>query len=390
MKKQKEEKKKEDKLVVWSPLGLLNTGADYMVSYGERSNGKTTGCEAVMLEDYIDSGYINQCCIIRRWEEDFKNNNGQQMWEVFNNGWIDRYGKHHTIKEYTNGRYNLIRYWARKWYLVRMGEDGKIEEQDDKPFCYGFGITSEEHYKSTSYPNINWALFDEFITRDYYVPNEFVKFQNLLSTIIRKRDNVKIFMCGNTINQYCPYFKEMGLTGIGKQKQGTIDVYSYGDTELKVAVEYSTIDKTNKKAIASNKYFAFNNPKLKMITNGNWEMDIYPHLPCDYDVSEVKYIFYILFEEQLLQCEIISSRKIKSIFVFIHRKTTPIKEDNKNLVFQQENDVRMNYRRKLNVCFDDIGKKIWSLFVKEQVFYQDNEVGEVIRNYLIWCKKEGN
>ena len=92
----------------------------------------------------------------------------------------------------------------------------------------------------------------------------------------------------------------------------------------------------------------------------------------------------------MLQCNIICSKRIKSIFVFIHRKTTPIKEDDKNLVFQQENDVRMNYRRKLNNCFDDAGRKIWSLFVKEQVFYQDNEVGEVVRNYLIWCKKEGN
>ena len=127
-----------------------------------------------------------------------------------------------------------------------------------------------------------------------------------------------------------------------------------------------------------------------MITTGSWEIDIYPHLPVDYDVSEIKYIYFILFEDQLLQCEVISSRKIKSIFTFIHRKTTPIKEDNKNLVFQQENDVRMNYRRKINVCFDTIGKKIWELFVKEQIFYQDNEVGEVIRNYLIWCKKEGN
>ena len=382
------EKKKKDKPIYWNPSPLLSTRADYLISYGERSSGKTTAFESIFLIDYVESGYVNQCCIIRRWEEDFKNNNGSQMWEVFNHEWIDKDGNKRTIKELTKGKYNAIRYWARKWYLVRYNEEGKIEESEEKPFCYGFGITSEEHYKSTSYPAIKWILFDEFITRDYYVPNEFVKFQNLLSTIIRKRDNVTICMCGNTLNQYCPYFKEMGLTGIGKQKQGSIDVYSYGDSELKVAVEYSTIDKTDKKATASNKYFAFNNPKLKMITNGNWEMDIYPHLPCDYDVSEIKYIFYILFEEQLLQCEVISSKRIKSIFVFIHRKTTPIKEDNKNLVFQQENDARMNYRRRLNKPTDNVSKKIWELFVKEQIFYQDNELGEVVRNYLIWCNKE--
>ena len=37
-------------------------------------------------------------------------------------------------------------------------------------------------------------------------------FMNVLSTIIRDRENIKIFMLGNTVNKYCPYFDEMGLT----------------------------------------------------------------------------------------------------------------------------------------------------------------------------------
>ena len=369
----------------WSPSKILDTGADYMVVYGQRSNGKTTGVEGYSITDYISSGYKNQLAIIRRWEEDYKGKNGTQMFDAINtNGWIDDKGKHHTIKQDTKGMYNMILYYSQRWYFAKIDDNGKIEYKSEDPFAIGFSITSEEHYKSTSYPNITNILFDEFITRSYYLPDEFVKFQNLLSTIIRLRNNVKIFMLGNTINKYCPYFTEMGLTNIKKQEPNTIDIYSYGDSDLKVAVEYS--DFKGKKE--SNKYFAFNNPKLQMITNGNWEMSIYPHLPVKYIKSEIKYIYFINFDEELLQCEIITSKQNHTTFTFIHRKTTPIKEDNVNIVYQREVDERKNYRRKITKPYDKIGEKIYYFYKTDKVFYQDNEVGEIVRNYIMWCKKE--
>ena len=370
----------------WSPEKILEIEAQYYVIYGERSNGKTTGIEGLAIEEYVESGYKDQLAIMRRWEEDYKGKNGSQMFKSINeNGWINMKGKHHTIESITKGKYNQIMYYSQRWYFVKYDENGKVLEKAEEPFALGFSITSEEHYKSTSYPNVKTVLFDEFITRSYYIPDEFVKFQNLLSTIIRLRDDVKIFMCGNTINKYCPYFTEMGLTNIKKQKPNTIDVYTYGDSGLTVAVEYSDFKGTKKK---SNKYFAFDNPKLQMITNGGWEMSIYPHLPVKYHPSEIKYIYFIYFNEELLQCEIIGSKQHKTVFTYIHRKTTPIKEDNVNIVFQCESDGRRNYRRKITKPFDDVGKRIYEFFRMDKVFYQDNEVGEIVRNYVNWCKKE--
>ena len=34
----------------------------------------------------------------------------------------------------------------------------------------------------------------------------------------------------------------------------------------------------------------------------------------------------------------------------------------------------------------DLEKRIVSFFIKDKVFYQDNEIGEIVRNYLEWCK----
>ena len=192
-------------------------------------------------------------------------------------------------------------------------------------------------------------------------------------------------MCGNTINKYCPYFAEMGLINIKKQNIGTIDIYEYGDSTLKVAVEYSDFNGSKK---ASNKYFAFDNPKLSMITHGGWEISIYPHIPVKYKSSEVVYRYFINFNEELLEAEIIYSNELNVPFTYIHRKTTPIKEDTEYLVYQEEINVRKNYHRKITQPVNNKMKKVWSYFQKEKVFYQDNEVGEIMRNYIMWCKKE--
>ena len=216
-----------------------------------------------------------------------------------------------------------------------------------------------------------------------YLPDEFVLFMNVLSTIIRERDNVKIFMLGNTVNQYSPYFNEMGIYKIKEMKPGTIDVYTYGTSGLKVAIEYCGTSQKNKKK--SDIYFAFNNPKLQMITNGGWEIDIYPHLLKKYKPCDVLFTYFIQFNGDLLQCEIIELED--TMFTYIHRKTSPIKNIEEDLVFTTEWSDRENIRRKINKPYDKLGSKIYSFFQKEKVFYQNNQIGEIVRNYLNWCKE---
>ena len=88
----------------------------------------------------------------------------------------------------------------------------------------------------------------------------------------------------------------------------TIDLYTYGESNLRVAVEYSQgIKKESKK---SNKYFAFDNPKLQMITNGKWEIDIYPHLPHKYKPKDIKFIYYIKYIRA-------REKKLKKVLQFV-------------------------------------------------------------------------
>lgn len=357
----------------YSLSNILKERGTYNVVVGERSNGKTYAVLSMFI--WLYAKYKIQGAIIRRWDEDFKGKRGKTMFaNHVANGLIDKY---------TNGEYNTIYSYSGQWFFAYQ-ENGEIKRTNDEPFCFGFSLSAMEHDKSSSYPRVKTVVFDEFITRGYYLPDEFIVFQNVLSTIIRERDDVNIFMLGNTVNKYCPYFKEMGLINVSKMKQGVIDIYTYGDnTELRVVVEFSDSPLKKKK---SDKYFAFNNPRLKMITSGTWEISIYPHLPIKYKDNDIYFIYFIIFEGSTLQCEIIF--KDGNYFTYIHNKTTPIKNPNKDIVYQQEYDARPNYYRKITKPRSELEKKIAWFFINDKVFFQDNEVGEIVRNYLMWCNTD--
>lgn len=367
-----------NKMKYYSLKNILSKNAQYNIIFGERSNGKSYAVLKYGIETYAKTG--EQMAIVRRWREDFRGKRGQALFSpLVENGVISRV---------TNGKYDNIYYYAGKWYFSKFDEELNKNITDENPFAWGFALTEMEHDKSTSYPKITTILFDEFLTRSAYLPDEFVLFMNVVSTIVRYRDNVKIFMLGNTVNQYCPYFNEMGLKHISKMEKGDIDVYSYGDSKLRVAVEYA--DSPNK-GKPSDIYFAFNADgksaaKLDMITGGVWEMALYPHCPVKYKPKEILFTYFIQFDGNLLQCEIVQHEQM--IFTFIHRKTTPLKNEEKDFLYTTEYSPQPNISRRLTRPLNNIEKRIWYFFSKEKVFYQDNEVGEIVRNYINWSNTE--
>lgn len=365
----------------YSPENILQKKALYNVIFGERSNGKTYSILKIIVQNYAKNK--GQGAIIRRWDEDIKGGKGDQIFAPLVNN--------DEIKKATRGKWDHVSHRGAKFHFARWemkekknGEEEMVEAIDKTPFCYAFALNLEEHYKSTSYPKVTTILFDEFLTRKQYLIDEFITFQNVLSTIIRLRDDVIIFLCGNTINRYCPYFREMGLSHVPSMKKGEIELYEYGDSGLTVAVEYADFPSKAKK---SNKYFAFDNPKLKMITSGSWEIAIYPHLPPEmrYRPKDIRYQYFVVFNEEILHCEIVNVGK--NWITFVHRKTTDIKDEGKYLVYQEDYDPRPNYRRRITKAVTEIEKKIVSFFVMDKVFYQDNEVGEIMRNYIAWSSK---
>lgn len=347
----------------------------YFMIYGERSKGKTYALLKYSIEEYIKTGEVKQFVYLRRWEEEIKGFRGS---EIFNGLLNNYYGKN-DILEITNGRYNNITYERRKYFLTYTNEDNEILRKSASPVGYAMALTNVMKDKGQQLPHVSTIIFDEFLTRGGELPDEFNQFCNAISTIIRLRDDVNIFMLGNTVNRYSTYFSEMRITNAKNIKPGDIDVYAYKNERLKVFVEYTEPAEEGK---ASDFYFAFDSPELAMITDGSWQIPSYPKCPMKYRPKDVVYTYYIVMGEDELQADIVNIEGI--MFTYVHQKTYEIDVEKyqDRIIFSLLQKPGWRYRKRIDRPLDNIGKIIWGQFQSEQVYFQNNEIGDAVWNYI--------
>ena len=258
--------------------------------------------------------------------------------------------------------------------------------QDQKPFCRTYAISTAETTKGSDDGEIKYVCFDEFMTRVHYLTNEFVLFQNLLSSLIRTRSGVKIYMLANTVNKYCPYFSDMGLRNVSKQKQGTIDVYRMGKSNTTIAVEYCSQSDVS---VPVSKYFAFDNPQLEMISSGAWEIALYRHAPDQISESRIVLSFFVLFDNQIVQGDVHMYRGYPVIMY--HLKTTPVKDPDRSIMYIQDSiDGNPMHQVDLRAAPTRAQALIVDLMKHQKAFYANNEVGELINNWMKYSMKPRN
>lgn len=346
------------------------TNSEYRIIFGERSSGKSFSVLYDFLKDYLEHGY--EGAYIRRWIEDVRPKTMNRLFLNFECNELNG----NLIEKLSNGKWNSYKYKNRNFYLIKRDENGNVISEDYTPFCHTFALSDWEHDKGTEFPNCKKILFDEFLTRTHYLPDEYTLFNQTLATIIRRRGDVIIYMVGNTVSWDSPYFHEMGLKHMKEMKQGDIDVYEFSDI-LKVAVEYCHDTSAGKE---SNKYFAFDNPATKMITKGTWQTDIYPHLLEKYEKKDVFFNFFIVYMDEIVQCEVVNVTD--HVFIFCHYKTGYIKKY-EDVVFKLEIDNNpYHYTNILKPC-NELTKMIFKWWSTQPIYYASNEVGETIRNYLL-------
>lgn len=349
--------------------------ARYYVIFGERSNGKTSAVLELILKRYCESGGQEQGAIIRRWDEDLRGSKGQQVWSSI----ADERG---LVAKYTNGEWDRVVYNSRQWVLARWDEELQKLVKDNQPFCFAFALSQTEHFKSTAYPFITTILFDEFIspvTAGGYLVDEWMLFQHTLSTIIRQRDNVEIYMCGNTISKYNPYFQEMRLKNASKQKAGTIDTYEIKNGKSVNVIACERTAHNEKDSKKSDVYFNFDDTGSHMITEGDWQLGSYPHCPMKIDPKNIIYKIFIDFNDDLLQGDVVIQDKC--LFMYFHRKTTEMKDD-KYPYYKLEFDPRRNHYINPTIGYDKCTQRISSIFKAQKVFFQNNDVGDEVMNYV--------
>ena len=344
------------------------TDASYRLIIGQRSNGKTYSVLKTIIEQYLTEG--KRSAYIRRYAEEITPKNCQLL--------FSQPSLIQLIIQLSGGEYNGTFYRANCFYFAFYDEDGKKQRQDPIPFCITRSVNTWETTKGQDAGELHLLCYDEFMTRSGYLSDEFVKFCNLLSSLIRDRKDCVIYMLANSVNKYCPYFEEMGLQDVDKMEQGEIRVYTYNNSDLKVAVEYcATVEATKKTA---SKYFAFENAQLAMITSGAWEIKNYDRAPYPLHEEDILKRFYISFGGQLICGEIIL--RSPDLFIFFRRQTKDIEIDELTPYYSSEFSTSACHVRFLQDCPTPLHKLIKDLIVKKAMCFATNEVGELIRNWL--------
>lgn len=338
---------------------MLKIHADYMMIIGKRSNGKTYSVIQRALSQNMKIAYI------RRFEEEIQRKN---VFDLF---------APHDIEKYTNGEWNTYVYQSHCFYFA-YAENGKIARKALEPFCHCFALNTMETTKGADRGYFPIICFDEFITRRFYLPNEFVLFQNLLSSIMRDRVGSEIYMLANTVSQSCPYFAEMGISRIDKLKQGDIQIIDYGNTGLRVAVEYCN-DTENTKSVS--KYFAFDNPQLSMITNGKWEIKSYPHCPISVNRNNTRLVFFVMFDERIIRGNLVVNDG--DMFILFTPHTNPNREiTRRDIVYSLDVSPYPLWSQQISECPTPAHQVIKNLIDRNKMYYSDNTVGEFIRNWI--------
>lgn len=363
---------KKEKEIHYDIKTIDKTDATYRIIIGQRSNGKTYAVIRKCLEEFFKTG--KPSAYLRRYAEDLKSNNIKQLLTPH-----EAY-----IKKQTKGEYDAIEYRTNEFKLVKM-KDGKVIKRSPV-VLYTTALSNWERSKGADRGEVAYIVFDEFMTRAPYLKDEFMTFANVLSSFIRDRKGVIIYMIANTVNKYAPYIDEMGLYQVKDQEQGTIQVYTYNNDALTVAVEYCLEAEATKDV---QYYYAFNNSQLDMIRTGMWEEDTYPHLG-DFSIhpEDIKLKFLVHFNLQDVVGEVI--QRDDALFVYFHPLgNSNYKWSSKDIVYTDQPTIFETWEHSF-MCVPSSNERItkartiiYRLIAQNKCFFSSNSVGEIVRNFVV-------
>lgn len=187
-----------------------------------------------------------------------------------------------TIINLTNGMYNAIKYIS-KSFIIYNKNDKKIEP---KIICYCRSLATLESQTGADLGEISCIIYDEFMSRERELENEFNKLMICHSNLIRNRTDkyTPFILLGNTFTRDNVVLRQFGVN-MYNIKQGEIVVSKSKSGEIRLLLEYCNIVKVQENA-AKSFYDRFDNNELKMITYGSWVMSDYQTIPQNYNYSK--------------------------------------------------------------------------------------------------------
>lgn len=247
---------------------LYTLNADVYIVFGERSAGKSYSVFKGLFDEYNATGA--QFAYMRTREDYLIRG---RAWAAVAN--IKPYVEKTLWKEEAN-----LNYYSGQYRKQELDRNGKWMY---KPCGYSLSIASWMKYKSNGFDEVKTIFFDEFIEDDdttTIIPlstSEFLKgYSQQLSTIIRRRKDVKVVACANSINPKSPLFVYYNIDA-RKLEQGKVYIFNrkLDDDNLKICVLYT---EPPKHAHVSKHLAVYESQTTDMTITGAWQENIYPDI----------------------------------------------------------------------------------------------------------------
>ena len=223
----------------YSDERIKELDARYNIIFGGRSNGKSTAICKSLIDDHMNHK-IKQFGRVLRFVTDARDD---LMTSWFQSDYLMEYTRDVYKKE--------VWYDGQKWFMIPALADPFSKATPKDYIGRVFVLNMEYKYKSAQFPDINRLIMEEFVLLNSadYLPVEFELFMSLISTINRDRNDLTVWLIGNTLNKANPYFEGLGIN-IDKLHiyPGQIRTLRnhYG---VKYAVEYAQMSYTEEKEI---------------------------------------------------------------------------------------------------------------------------------------------
>ena len=237
--------------------------ADFKIIFGSRGTGKSYGIKKKVIDKFFSSGEKEQFVIVRRFEADIKQKIAQTYFA--------------DMAEYLAETYQCkIKYYQGIFWIKDLSEpDSGIKGA--RPCGYMMALNLTERYKSTAYPDITTIVFEEYMSMNgRYLSDEISLFNNFISTIVRKRKNVSVYMLANAISRYNPYTTELGVDLSKIEVDSILPLQKYdGEDRYKYVIERTLNVKVENNG---DYYYQFQDSSKKgnMVTDGDFEVKAYP------------------------------------------------------------------------------------------------------------------
>lgn len=374
------------KSIYWEAEELLKEKPDarYYFILSMRSSGKTYSVLRNAVKDQWKG--LGMFAYVRRHDEYIKPSKLQELFGPQN------------IEALTDGVWNKISFWRGFFYYERWEpneETGIMERvlKNPEPCGIAVAVNTWEGAKGqdigAAHGGFKHIIFDEAITGQNYLVDEFQKFKNVISSLVRTRvtQDTKIWFLANPLSKWCPYFPELGINKQMIQEPGHRYEIKYPDTDMTTIFEYiGPLGGSNSAGSqVFQTFFAFPNSKGKSqsITEGFWELDDAVHLPSQvYKNSELVKELFMYFGETWLRGQVMryySEMQKRNVY---YLNWTPSREPKQKEYYFILFAVPDPYAIIGVKTGHPLAQLLNDCYKRGQVYYSDNTVADMVHGFL--------